>query len=636
LWSSSARADGGAGSTLAWGYNQFGQLGDSSTMRSPVPVAVSAGATPPGTTMTRLAAGFDHSVALSSTGHVYAWGDNAEGQLGNDSTADADVPVAVSAGAIPAGTRFTQIAAGAEHSLALSSTGQMYAWGDNSDGELGNDSTAGADVPVAVSAGAIPAGTRITQIAAGDGYSLALSSTGQVYAWGYNLYGQLGNNSTANSEVPVAVSAGAIPPATTLTQVAAGDSHSFALSSTGQLYAWGYNGYGQLGNGTTTNAQVPVAVAAGGAPPGTTFTQVAAGAQHTVALASSGQVYAWGDNDVGQLGNHSMTSSPVPVAVSAGAIPPATTITQIAAGDSHSLVLSSTGQLYAWGNNGYGVLGDNVTASSSVPVAVSLPAGTTIDTLARGGDADHALAIIGDLSLTANSLRAGTVDRSYTAAVQGGGGVAPYRFSATGLPPGLTLNSASGEVSGTPTVAGSYTVAATLTDADGLASAHGITLTIAPAPTPTPTPTPCPAGQTGTPPNCHTRPTVTHLAQSHRTWREPSSRPRTAPVGTTFSFSLNQAATVGLAFTQPVSGRELKHKCVAPTRTNRRGAVCKLTAIRGRLSLVAHAGQDKLHFQGQTANHHKLKPGRYTLDITATNSAHQNSDKEALTFTIVK
>ena len=644
LWSSPALAGSGAGSALAWGDNEFGELGNGTMTSSLVPVGVSEGAVPSGATFTQVGVGAMGSLALSSTGQLYAWGDNNFGELGNGTMTGSSVPVAVAAGAIPPGTTISQIAAGGFHNLALSSTGQLYAWGDNLDGELGNGTTTGWSVPVAVAAGAIPPGTTITQIAAGFSYSLALSSTGQVYAWGDNLDGELGNGTTTGSPVPVAVAAGAIPPGTTITQIAAGGHQSLALSSTGQLYAWGDNIHGELGNGTTTSSPVPVAVSAGAIPPGTHIIQIAAGVLQSLALSSTGQVYAWGDNLDGELGNGTTTGSPVPVAVSAGAIPPGTTIVQIAAGNLYSLALSSTGQVYAWGANLLGELGSGTTTSSSVPVAVSLRAGTTIDALARGSVAAHALAIIGNLSLTSSSLAAGTVDRSYSSALAGEGGATPYRFSATGLPPGLTLDPASGEISGTPTVAGSYTVAAGLTDADNLATARSTTLTIAPlptptltpTPTPTPTPTRCPAGQTGTPPNCHIPPTLTHLTQLHRAWREPNSRPRNAPIGTTFSFTLNQAATVTLAFTQKTTGRTLRRKCVAPTRRNRHQPPCTLTSTRGRLSLAAHAGTTKSRFQGRIAKSKHLKPGKYTLTITATNPAHQRSKRQTLTFTIVK
>ncbi len=148
--------------------------------------------------MTAVVAGAGHSLAVTSSGAVLAWGLNLYGALGNGSMGgSSDMPVNVS---LPAGTKVTAVAAGALHSLALTSTGAVFAWGFNADGELGDGSTANSDVPVKVD---LPAGTKVTAVAAGGYYSLALTSTGSVFAWGYNADGELGDGGTANSDVPV-------------------------------------------------------------------------------------------------------------------------------------------------------------------------------------------------------------------------------------------------------------------------------------------------------------------------------------------------------------------------------------------------------------------------------------------------
>ena len=465
---------------------------------------------------------------------------------------------------------------------------------------------------------------------------------GSLLAWGDNAFGELGDGSTTSSPVPVAVSGGAIPAGTKITQIAAGAVNSVGLSSTGQVYAWGFNTNGELGNGSMSSSPVPAPVSV---PIGTTFTQIAAGGYHSLALDSTGKLYAWGLNEYGELGNGTAAQSLVPVAVS-----PGTTITQIAASQDDSLALSSTGQLYAWGDNSSGELGNNDTTSSPVAVAVSLPATTTVDALARGSEAQHALAIIGDLSLTTSSLPAGTVGSAYSATLSGSGGATPYRWARTGLPSGLSLDPVSGHLSGTPTISGSYAVTVGLADTEGLTTDRSIPLTIAPAagspgsgsPAPPGSGSPgspaqqCPAGPTGTRPICHKPPMLTGVTQSRRIWREPGSHSHKAPVGTTFSLTLNQAATVSLAFTRQVPGRKVKHGCVAPSRENRHKPVCKRTAVRGQLSVAAHAGKNKLPFLGRITKSNKLKPGRYTVKLTASNPARQHSGQQSLTFTIVK
>ena len=354
------------GAVLAWGWNIVGQLGNGSTNGSDVPVKVRL---PGGTKVTAISAGFAHSVALTSTGAVLAWGKNYNGNLGNGST-DSDVPVKVN---LPAGTKVTAIAAGAEHNLAVTSTGAVLAWGYNAYGQLGNGGTGASDVPVNVS---LPTGTNVTAVAAGALHSLALTSTGTVLAWGYNVDGELGDGSTTNSDVPVKVN---LPPGTKVTAVAAGGYYSLALTSTGAVLAWGYNADGELGDGNRTSSDVPVkvklpagrkvtAVAAGGLLEGVGADTVGPG--HSLAVISTGAVLAWGYNADGELGDGNRTSSDVPVKVK---LPAGRKVTAVAAGELNSLAVTSTGGVLAWGGNNFGQLGDASYEWSDVPVHVNLP-----------------------------------------------------------------------------------------------------------------------------------------------------------------------------------------------------------------------------------------------------------------------
>ncbi|MHB8513293.1 MAG: RCC1 domain-containing protein, partial [Actinomycetota bacterium] len=338
-------ASGGASS---WGENTYGQLGNGSggsiTFNSDVPAAVSnlSG-------VSQVAAGNDHSLALKSDGSVWAWGHNNFGQLGNNSTTDSYVPVHVSGLA-----NVVAIAGGVGHSLAVTSDGSVWAWGDNAIGQLGNGSTTNSSVPVRVSNI-----SGVVSVAGGDGHSLALKSDGSVWAWGRNNEGQLGNNSTTNSSVPVAVSG--LSQIFGIVAIAAGGNHSLALQADGTAIAWGYNGDGELGNGSTTNSSVPVTVSNL-----SNVVAIAAGAEHCIAVKSNGTAFAWGLNAIGQLGNGSTTDSNVPVQVSG-----LTGATAVAGGADFSLALKSDQTLRSWGSNDDGELGNGSFTDSSVPVSVS-------------------------------------------------------------------------------------------------------------------------------------------------------------------------------------------------------------------------------------------------------------------------
>jgi alpha-tubulin suppressor-like RCC1 family protein len=356
--SASASASATTYGARAWGENSFGQLGNGSTKNSSVPVAVSELS---GVTAT--AGGVTHSLAVLGSAAAVAWGSNASGELGNGSTKNSSLPVAVSGL-----SGVTAISGGLKYSMALLSNGTVMAWGNNGSGQLGNGSTANSSVPVAVS------GLKeVTAIAAGYSHGLALLSNGTVMAWGSNASGQLGN-AGGNSTVPVAVSG-----LSGVTAVAAGREHSLALLSNGTVMAWGNNLSGQLGNGSTKNSTVPVAVSGLSG-----VTAIAGGGYHSLARLSNGTVMAWGRNEVGQLGNGNTINSLVPVAVSE-----LKEVTAVAAGKEHSLALLGNGTVMAWGENTYGQLGDGNLMYSAVPVAVSVLAGVT----AISGGGYHSLAV---------------------------------------------------------------------------------------------------------------------------------------------------------------------------------------------------------------------------------------------------
>ena len=179
--------------------------------------------------MVAIAAGETHCLALTSEGLVYAWGDGSCGQLGNNTITYSQVPVQVDPSGALAGKNVVAIAAGSGHSLALTADGSVYAWGDNFSGELGNSGTLNSPVPVAVDPFGVLAGKSVTAISAGDEDSLALTSDGQAVAWGKNNYGQLGNGITGTSTVPVLVNTDGILAGKTVVAIAAGTFHSMVM-----------------------------------------------------------------------------------------------------------------------------------------------------------------------------------------------------------------------------------------------------------------------------------------------------------------------------------------------------------------------------------------------------------------------
>jgi alpha-tubulin suppressor-like RCC1 family protein len=367
---------------MAWGENEVGQLGDGATLNSDVPTAISelSGAT-------ALAGGRRHSLALLSDGTVVAWGGNDWGQLGDGThtgpeschaayAAASGYTVGCSTKPVPVSglSGVVAIAAGAQHSLALLSDGTVMAWGANERGQLGDGTTNGPDhcyteaEPTQCSTSPVPVSglSEVTAIAAGQNYSLALLKNGTVMAWGSNGMGELGGgNSSWADDVPAPVTG-----LHGVTAIAAGGDTSLAILSDGTVMAWGANEFGQLGDGSLTQSDVPVTVSGL-----SRVSSIAVGAA-SLALLDDGTVMAWGSNISGQLGDGTQAGptecfplnfcSTTPVAVSG-----LEHVAAIAAGGGQSLALLSDGTVMAWGLNWEGQLGDGTRESSDLPIAVS-------------------------------------------------------------------------------------------------------------------------------------------------------------------------------------------------------------------------------------------------------------------------
>ncbi|KAK3605151.1 hypothetical protein CHS0354_000820 [Potamilus streckersoni] len=332
------------GELWAWGWNANGQLGDGTTTDVLTPKKIGDG-------YIQISAGYAHSLALKKNGELWAWGWNADGQLGDGTNANVPAPKKI-------GDGYIQISAGYAHSLALKNGGELWAWGLNANGQLGDGTSginANKNIPTRIGKSVV----EYTQIAASQTHSLALKSNGELWAWGWNFSGQLGDGTSGtNVNVPAPKRIG--ENVNGYTQIAAspalGAFHSLALKNNGELWAWGLNADGRLGDGTKVNKNIPTRI--GESVVG--YTQISAGYAHSLALKDNGELWAWGLNVNGQLGDGTTTDVLTPKKIGDG-------YTQIAAGRGHSLALKDNGELWAWGLNANGQLGDGTTTKITEP-----------------------------------------------------------------------------------------------------------------------------------------------------------------------------------------------------------------------------------------------------------------------------
>lgn len=321
----------------------------------------------------KTAQGVSHTLGLAANGTVYAWGSNSSGQLGTNNTTDSSSPVAVVTSGTPMdGKKIVFIAAGHLNSYAIDEYGNVYTWGKNSRGALGDGTTQDRLKPVAVATSGTPMdGKKIIAVAPSytqdnsiNTHVLALSVGGEVYSWGSGDYGSLGRGSTTASSVPVAVTTSGTPMAgEKIIKISAGPNYSVALSDDGSVYTWGGgwsgNPVGRLGDGSNTQRLVPVAVTTAGTPmAGKKIIDVAAGAGGVVALSDGGKLYSWGRNAEGGLGTGTTTGPstcsgyacsmvPVEVNMSGSSLNGKQPIQVVGNGESFA-VLDSTGGIHFW------------------------------------------------------------------------------------------------------------------------------------------------------------------------------------------------------------------------------------------------------------------------------------------------
>jgi alpha-tubulin suppressor-like RCC1 family protein len=335
-----------AGGLKCWGGNTNGKLGDGTAVDRKAPVKVtglSSGVKAVGT-------GNNHTCAMLSTGEVRCFGSNNEGQLGNGNNTASKTAVTVSGLSSSA----IALAVGRDHACVIVTGGDVKCWGANDGGQLGDGTHGSADTPLTVASIGRPA----VALAAGSSHTCALLDDASVVCWGANDSGQLGDGTNDDRSAPTTVDG--LPSG--VTALSAGLAHTCALAG-GKVYCWGANDLGQLGDGTDTGSTSPVAVDGLDSA-----AQLDTGASHTCVVDSGGMVSCWGAGASGQLGDGINASSTTLVQVDSLS---AITIVEVAGGGTHTCARTQGANVKCWGANTRGQLGNGTLISSPVPVAVS-------------------------------------------------------------------------------------------------------------------------------------------------------------------------------------------------------------------------------------------------------------------------
>lgn len=348
------------GALYTWGSNSTGQLGDGTTTSRLSPIRINSGPLT-GQALTQASTASSHTLVLGANGNLYGWGGNAQGQLGDGSMAFRTSPVAVSMTPF-AGKTVKKIAVGGSISFVLTNDGIVYTWGQGYSGALGAGNVSDRSTPTAISSTSF--GNKvITDISLGHQSAMALAADGTVYTWGYNNFGQVGNGNTSIRNSPYLIPASAFQNKT-IVQISADENRSIALASDGTLFTWGLKLLPGGGNSIVTTPEVLSTTSLAGK----TAQSIVAGTASFI-LMTDGTLYGWGHNQPLGVGTDVQAT---PVQVATGTLA-GKTISKIYTSGARSFAITSDGALHAWGDNYFGQIGDGTTTSSPVPMQLPMP-----------------------------------------------------------------------------------------------------------------------------------------------------------------------------------------------------------------------------------------------------------------------
>ncbi len=284
-----------------------------------------------------------YSAAITETDDLYMWGSNLSGRLGDGTEVDKSRPVKIM-------EKVKSVSLGSAHSAAITETGDLYMWGSNEYGRLGDGTRKDKLTPVKIM-------ERVKSVSLGGAHSAAITETGDLYMWGGNWSGQLGDGTKKDKLTPVKIME-------KVKSISLGNLYSAAITETGDLYMWGYSSNGQLGNGIMlTIEKTPVKIME-------RVKSVSLGGAHGAAITETGDLYMWGYNGSGQLGDGTEVDKSRPAKIMEK-------VKSVSLGNDHSAVITETGNLYMWGYNACGQLGDGTKVNKSTPVKIQIPLNST-------------------------------------------------------------------------------------------------------------------------------------------------------------------------------------------------------------------------------------------------------------------
>jgi alpha-tubulin suppressor-like RCC1 family protein len=319
-----------------------------------------------------LTLGFYHTCGLSQDARVFCWGDNRQGQLGNNSKLEKLIPSEVDTRNLNPEERFTKITSGSFHTCGLTNLNNVFCWGGDNLGNLGIGTYQDRYVPTALDTRNIPRDEHITQLSSGSNHSCAITSKGKTFCWGNNYHGQLKFFREEMSNVPVYTYSPVLSYAKKFVALSSGGFHTCGVTTEKEIFCWGDNEFGQLGRKILSPARGQYGRVTAGPNTfnaGEEITMLAGGT-HTCGYSNSGIPFCWGENYYGQLGDNSKTSNPNPTKVDLRNLTEGERFTSLSTKYDYNCGLTNIGKAYCWGRNSYGQLGDGSKIDKSIPTPI--------------------------------------------------------------------------------------------------------------------------------------------------------------------------------------------------------------------------------------------------------------------------
>jgi alpha-tubulin suppressor-like RCC1 family protein len=334
------------GTLWAWGNNENGQLGNETTINSSTPIQIGTASN-----WKDISAGYKFTLAIKTDGSIWAWGNNVSGQIGIGSNENA----ILSPAQIGNATDWKMITAGLASSYAIKNDNTLWVWGDNNFGQLGDNTKTNRNIPVQIGTA-----SDWKQVKGGGNHAIAIKTDGTLWAWGNNTYGQLGIG---------IFSLGTLSPAQTGTatnwkSLSAGSFFNLALKEDGTLWGWGNNNDGQIGDGTFVSKAIPTQ-----AGTSNDWKLIHTGSDHSIAIKTDGTFWAWGNNAAGQLGDNTLINKNTPTQT----VPGQDWFATNSGFGSTTMVIKNNNSLWAWGSNVYGQVGNGTFINYSTPVQIECP-----------------------------------------------------------------------------------------------------------------------------------------------------------------------------------------------------------------------------------------------------------------------